>query len=251
MPPVSGRHAGRVGLVTGAAGGIGQAFAWRLAAEGASVVVADLNPTDETEEGARALDGACVGYRCDVSDPESVAELARKVTADAGRVDIVVNNAGIYPLQPWQTITFEDWRRVLAVNLDSMFLTAKAFVPAMQKAGWGRVINMTTGSCFKPDALMSHYVTSKMGVIGWTRSLATEVGEDGVTVNAIAPSLVRTPGTALTEHAEAFDEVALAQVIKRVQEPEDLVGTMSFLASDDAAFITAQTISVDGGTVRL
>jgi NAD(P)-dependent dehydrogenase (short-subunit alcohol dehydrogenase family) len=132
-----------------------------------------------------------------------------------------------------------------------MFLTAKAFVPAMQEARWGRVINMTTGSCFKPDAHMSHYVTSKMGVIGWTRALATEVGEDGVTVNAIAPSLVRTPGTELTEHGEAFDEVAQAQVIKRIQEPEDLVGTMSFLASDDAAFITAQTISVDGGTVRL
>jgi NAD(P)-dependent dehydrogenase (short-subunit alcohol dehydrogenase family) len=251
MPAVSGRHAGRVALVTGGAGGIGQAFAWRLAAEGASVAVADLNPTDETEDRDRELDGACVGYRCDVSDAASVAELAQKLTSDVGQVDILVNNAGIFPIQPWQTITFEDWRRVLAINLDSMFLTSRAFVPPMQEAGWGRVINMTTGSCFKPDGLMSHYVTSKMGVIGWTRALATEVGEDGVTVNAIAPSLVRTPGTELTEHGEAFDEVAQAQVIRRIEEPEDLVGTMSFLASDDAAFITAQTISVDGGTVRL
>jgi NAD(P)-dependent dehydrogenase (short-subunit alcohol dehydrogenase family) len=121
----------------------------------------------------------------------------------------------------------------------------------MQEAGWGRVINMTSGSCWTPNPCMSHYIASKMGVIGYTRALATEVGGDGVTVNAIAPSLVRTPGTEFTEHGEDFDLIAQAQVIKRVQEPEDLVGTMSFLASEDASFITAQTISVDGGLVRL
>jgi NAD(P)-dependent dehydrogenase (short-subunit alcohol dehydrogenase family) len=245
------RLEGRLALVSGAASGLGQAFAQRLAEDGANVAIADLGPADETESAVRAAGATAAAFRCDVSDPDSVRELGEAVARDFGRIDILVNNAGIYPYQDWPDITWEDWRRVLSVNLDSMFLMSKAFVPAMQEAGWGRVINLTTGSCFLPNRQMTHYISSKMGVIGFTRALATEVAESGVTVNAIAPSLVRTPGTLADTKEEEFEYVAGTQPIKRVQMPEDLVGTVSFLASDDAEFITGQTFSVDGGLVRL
>jgi NAD(P)-dependent dehydrogenase (short-subunit alcohol dehydrogenase family) len=245
------RLEGRLVLVSGAASGLGQAFAKRLAEDGADVAIADLGPADETEEAIRAAGTEAASFRCDVSDPDSVREVGEAVARDFGRIDVLVNNAGIYPYQDWPDITWEDWRRVLSINLDSMFLMSKAFVPAMEEAGWGRVINLTTGSCFLPNRQMTHYISSKMGVIGFTRALATEVAHAGVTVNAIAPSLVRTPGTLSDTAEEEFQAVADAQPIKRVQMPEDLVGTLSFLASDDAAFITGQTFSVDGGLVRL
>jgi (S)-1-phenylethanol dehydrogenase len=245
------RLEGKLALVSGAGSGLGQAFAKRLAEDGAAIAIADLEAAEETIAAIRAAGGEAEGFRCDVSDPAGVRELGEAVAKDLGRVDVLLNNAGIYPYQDWEEITWEDWRRVLSINLDSMFLMSKAFVPAMQEAGWGRVINLTTGSCFLPNRQMTHYISSKMGVIGFTRALATEVAHSGVTVNAIAPSLVRTPGTMLDTNEEEFQAVAEAQPIKRVQMPEDLVGTASFLASDDAAFITGQTFSVDGGLVRL
>jgi NAD(P)-dependent dehydrogenase (short-subunit alcohol dehydrogenase family) len=245
------RQNGRIALVSGAASGLGQAFAKRLAGDGATIAIADLGPADETEAAIREAGGTVASFRCDVADPDSVRELGETVAKELGRVDVLVNNAGIYPYQDWPDITWEDWRRVLSINLDSMFLMSKAFVPAMQETGWGRVVNLTTGSCFLPNRQMTHYISSKMGVIGFTRALATEVAESGVTVNAIAPSLVRTPGTLADTTEDEFEYVASTQPIKRVQVPEDLVGTVSFLASDDAAFITGQTFSVDGGLVRL
>lgn len=245
------RLEGRLALVSGAASGLGQAFAKRLAEDGAGVAIADLGPASGTEEAVRAAGAEVASFRCDVSDPDSVRELGAAVRDQFGQIDVLVNNAGIYPYQDWPDITWEDWRRVLSINLDSMFLMSKAFVPAMQEAGWGRVINLTTGSCFLPNRQMTHYISSKMGVIGFTRALATEVADSGVTVNAIAPSLVRTPGTLADTKEEEFQLVAESQPIKRVQMPEDLVGTLSFLASDDAEFITGQTFSVDGGLVRL
>jgi NAD(P)-dependent dehydrogenase (short-subunit alcohol dehydrogenase family) len=245
------RQDGRIALVSGAASGLGQAFAQRLAEDGATIAIADLGPAAETEAAIRSAGGSVASFRCDVSDPGSVRKLGESVVRELGRVDVLVNNAGVYPYQDWADITWEDWRRVLAINLDSMFLMSKAFVPAMQEAQWGRVINLATGSCFLPNRQMTHYISSKMGVIGFTRALATEVAASGVTVNAIAPSLVRTPGTVATTDEASFEYVASTQPIKRVQMPDDLVGTVSFLASDDAAFITAQTFSVDGGLVRL
>lgn len=249
---MNGGQGDRLALVTGAAVGLGQAFAERLAADGAKLALVDLTESGETAGLVEAAGSKGRCYRCDVSDPEQVEQLRTAVEEDFGGVDILVNNAGIYPYQSWDGVTFEDWRRVMSVNLDSVFLLTKAFVPAMRSAGWGRVINLTTGSCFLPNPQMTHYIASKMGVIGYTRALATEVSNDGVTVNAIAPSLVRTRGTvSASSGEEEFDEVAEGQVIKRVQMPSDLVGTVSFLASDDSAFFTAQTVSVDGGLVRL
>ena len=248
-------HDGRTALVTGAGRGLGQAFALRFADEHAAVAIVDLHSPDETEAVLRSSEAEVASFVCDVSDPESVTELAEAVRRELGRVDILVNNVGIYPYQSWADITFEDWRRVHRVNLDSVYLMSRAFVPAMQEAGWGRVINLATGAAWTPSGQMAHYISSKMAVIGFTRALATEVGSSGVTVNAVAPSLIKTPGavesTKTSYGDDIFELVAKSQPIDRVQTPDDLVGVVSFLASEDARFVTGQTLSVDGGRVRL
>ena len=242
------RHAGKVALVTGAAVGIGQAYALRLAAEGADVIAVDLDDSAETvaritENGRRAT-----SLTCDVSDEAAVAEMGA-AAREFGQVDILVNNAGIYPFTPFSEMTFADWRRVMGVNLDSVFLVTKEFLPGMRSKGWGRVICVSSGMFHNGTPGASHYVTSKGGVIGFVRSVASEVGDDGVTVNAVAPGLVRSAGTSKGYHDSAglFEKVASVQSIKRTQLPDDLDGVVSFLASDDARFITGQTLVVDGG----
>jgi NAD(P)-dependent dehydrogenase (short-subunit alcohol dehydrogenase family) len=169
-----------------------------------------------------------------------------------GKVDILVHNAGIYPITMFADMSFEDWRKVLSVNLDSMYHVCHEFLPGMRDRHWGRVVCIASTTFHAGTPGMSHYVASKGGLIGLLRSLAAEVGEDGVTVNALAPSLVRSKGTTEGPHDEMglFEMVAQAQAIKRTQVPEDLVGALSFLVSDDAGFITGQTLVVDGGWVR-
>ena len=246
-------HRDKVAVITGAARGLGQAFARRLAEDGAHVAVADLEAGEETASLVRAAGREAFAVRCDVAAAESGAGLAREVERAFGRCDILVNNAGVYPSQPFDELTFADWRRVLSVNLDSMFLMAKAFAPGMKARGWGRVVNLASNTFGTPVPGLVHYIASKGGVIGFTRALASDLGPHGVTVNAIAPSLTRTPGTMVAGHTgpARFAMVASLQAIKRNEEPDDLVGTLSFLTSDDAAFVTGQTLYVDGGWVRV
>ena len=176
---MSKRHQGKTAVISGAASGIGQASAVRLAEEGAQIVIADRAKADDTLQAVKAAGGSAVAVQCDISDPASVAKLRDEVDKNGGRCDILVNNAGIYPMQSFDQITFEDWRRVLSVNLDSMFLMAKAFAGAMRQRGWGRIINLAsdTVNLLVPDFV--HYITSKAGVVGFTRSLATELGPQG------------------------------------------------------------------------
>ncbi len=248
---MAGRLEGKVAVVTGGAQGLGQAYAERLAQDGADIVIADLNPSPDTEHKVTAAGRQALGVICDVSVPEQVDALAKTAFAKFGKVDIVVNNAGIYPFQPFDQMVFEDWKRVLATNLDANFLTAKAFIPGMKERKWGRVVGVTSNTVWVNDPNFLHYVTSKMGVVGFTRALASEVGNDGITVNCVGPSLTRTPGTEASPAAQIFDTWQKQQSIGRLEEPGDLVGAVSFFCSNDAAFITGQTLMVDGGMVRL
>lgn len=249
---MSNRHQGRVAAVTGGARGIGQAFARRLAAEGAAVAVVDRENAAETMAALAGTNAECAAFSGDVTSEDDVARLSAEIAERFGRCDILVNNVGIYPNEPFEAVTFAKWRQVMAINLDSMFLTAKAFVPGMVDRGWGRIVNMASNTFGTPVTGYSHYIASKGGVIGFTRALASDLADRGITVNAIAPSLVRTHGTQVTNPRsdERFEAVSSMQAIKRTQMPEDLAGTLSFLASDDAAFVTGQTLYVDGGWVR-
>jgi NAD(P)-dependent dehydrogenase (short-subunit alcohol dehydrogenase family) len=244
-------HDGKLVVISGAAAGIGQAIAVRLAQEGAQIVVVDRDPATETLKSIQGVGGKAVAIQCDVADASSVSSLKEAVDK-IGSCDILINNVGIYPMQRFDDITFDDWRRVLSTNLDSMFLMTKAFSGRMRKAGWGRVINMASDTVSLLVPALSHYIASKAGVIGFTRALATEFGEYGVTVNAIAPGVTRTQGTRVISQAnEALFELTLnMQSIKRGEQPSDLVGAVSFLASQDAAFITGQTLYVNGGITR-
>jgi NAD(P)-dependent dehydrogenase (short-subunit alcohol dehydrogenase family) len=254
---VDKRHQGKTAVITGAASGIGQASAVRLAQEGARVVIADRDGADETLRLVKQAGGEAIALRCDVSNPGNVAVLKADVENYSGGCDILVNNAGIYPMQGFDEITFEDWRRVLAVNLDAMFLTTKAFADGMRRKRWGRIINFASDTVSLVVPGFAHYITSKAGVIGFTRALATEFGGDGITANAIAPGQTRTPGTMSRKEIPGgmsqeafFDVIANMQAIKRVETVGDLTGVVSFLASDDAVFVTGQTLFVNGGLTR-
>jgi 3-oxoacyl-[acyl-carrier protein] reductase len=246
-----GRLAGKVALVTGAGQGLGQAFAARLAQDGATVViVAHRNPPTATVELVEAAGGELLVHHADVSSGVEVEALAAAVESSFGRVDVLINNAGIYPMQPFLEMDYSQWREMFDVNTDSVFHLCRAFVPGMVERRYGRVINVTSTSVQAGMANYTHYNASKAAIIGFTRSLAAEVGPFDVTVNAVAPGLVRTPTTDSGPQADGMFEGFLAeQCIKRTEEPKDLAGTVSWLASDDSSFVTGQTIAVDGGWV--
>jgi len=251
------RHANKVAVISGAASGIGRAHAIRLASEGAAVVIADITRDETTRRQIEAAGGRAVAIGCDVADPDSVVRLGKEVRDRFGRCDVLVNNAGLIPAQPFEQISFADWRRIMAVNLDGVFLMTQCFLPGMRERGWGRIVNMASNTFGQKTSGLSHYVASKGGVIGFTRALSGEVGPDGITVNAIAPAMTRTPGTEALEDRyagmtrdELFRSVVGKQSIPRASTPEDLAATLSFLVSDDAGFITGQTIYADGGVVR-
>lgn len=243
---------GRVAVVTGGAAGIGQAFARRLAQDGHTVAVADLAPAHETLGAIGQVGAEASAGHCDVSEAESVQAYAQDIKERHGGADILVHCAGIYPIAPFLETDWATWRRIMGINLDSLFHLTQAFLPGMVEKGWGRVIVMASTTFHNGTPGLTAYTASKGGVIGFVRSLAGEVGAMGVTVNAIAPSIVDTPGTQAGPQREMgiFDMLEGAQAIKRTQTPEDLVGAASFLASEDSAFMTGQTMIVDGGWVR-
>jgi len=242
---------GRVAVVTGAAAGLGQAYAVRLAEDGATVIVADVADGSETIAKIQTIGGHGMALNCDVSDPASVAAFADAVMQAHGRVDILVNNAGIYPMASFRETTLDLWNKVLTVNLTGTFLLCKAFVDGMAERSYGRVVNIASRIYWINSPGYSHYIASKGGVIGLSRALATEYGPVGVTVNVVAPGLVRTEHNAQAVEPERYSVLASRQAIPRLEEPSDLVGAISFLTSDDAAFITGQTLLVEGGMVRV
>jgi len=230
---------GRVALVTGGAQGIGKAIAGGLAAEGAEVVIADLNPPEG-------------GIQADVSSEEDVQRMVDGTVERHGRLDILINNAGLYAslaMRPFTDIPLDEWRQVMDVNVASMFLTCRAAVPVMRGQGGGKIVNISSGTPFRGVPFLLHYVTSKGAIVALTRALAKELGKDGIYVNCVAPGFTMSEGVqAHPEVVEKLRDVSVAaRTIQRDQVPEDVVGAVVFLCTPGADFITGQTMVIDGG----
>lgn len=240
---------GRTAIVTGAAQGIGAAIAEQLAAEGATVVVADVNAPGATAV-AESLGNGSFALGTDVGDPDDVAALHAEVLSQTGRVDVLVNNAAIVPFTAWDDVDFTEWRRIMRVNLDGVYLMCRASSDAMRERGYGRIVNIASNTFFAGTPNMAAYVAAKGGVVGFTRALATELGGYGVTVNAVSPGLTASEGVMASPHAGAFDFVGTLQALKRRAIPSDIAPAVVFLASEAAGWITGSTLNVDGGHVR-
>jgi NAD(P)-dependent dehydrogenase (short-subunit alcohol dehydrogenase family) len=241
------RLEGRVAIVTGAAQGIGRKIAEGLAGEGAKVVVADLKAP---EEAASQLGGLAVAV--DVSDQQACEQMAQAAMDEYGRIDVLVNNAGIWSSlvpTPFDQLSVDEWKRVFDVNVLGMYLSTRAVTPFMRQAQRGRIINLSSGTPFKGVPLFLHYVTSKGAVISMTRALAKELGADNVLVNTVAPGFTLSDGVMNNEtQLKQLQEIsAQARVLVRDQYPEDIVGAVLFFASDESSFITGQSLVVDGG----
>lgn len=245
---------GKVALVTGAANGIGRAIARRLASDGARVAIIDLAPADEVVAEIRAAGGEARAYQADVSKEDQVTAVVASVEAELGPVQVLVNNAGLHPDPPTliADMTLAFWHKTFAVDLDSMFLFTRAVLPTMKESGWGRIVNMSSASVYAitpPGG--AHYVAAKAAAGALATGLAVEVAPHGITSNAVAPSTVRTPGAMNLGGDAMLDAVKDTQTIKRIMEPADIAGVVSFLASDDGAMITGQVIHADAGATRV
>jgi NAD(P)-dependent dehydrogenase (short-subunit alcohol dehydrogenase family) len=239
---------GKVAVVTGGAQGIGRAIADGLAADGARIVIADLRGADHA---AAAYPGG-IGLTVDVADEEAVQSMVEQTVETCGTVDVLVNNAGLYAslaMRSFTEIPLEEWRQVMDVNVASMFLTCRAVVPVMRERGGGTIVNISSGTPFRGVPFLLHYVTSKGAIVAFTRALAKELGKHGVRVNCVAPGFTMSEG--VKQHPEVVEKLRdvsiAARTIQRDQEPEDVAGAVVYLAGPASAFVTGQTIVIDGG----
>ncbi len=237
---------GRVAVVTGGATGIGRACAAALSRAGARVIIADM---DEESGRTTAAHLTCQVHMLDVADPGQVESFAQYLRDEYQQLDILVNNAGIYPRRRFLEMTFAEWRRIMSVNLDGVFLCCRAFAPLMVEQSWGRIINIASGAYWTTPPGLSHYIVSKAGVLGLTRAIAEELGTHGITVNAVAPGMIPT-------HEMNVESVAVhtarmeKQPIKRLGMPEDVANAVLYFASEEAGWVTGQCLLVNGGLLK-
>jgi len=242
------RLKGRIAVVTGGATGMGRGAALKLAAEGAAVEILDRQDAAAACEEIRKAGGAANAQQCDTTDEAALARCAEAIGKRHGRIDILVNNAGILQGRaPWHSLSRDDMNRFLQINFMGYFLTTKAMYPLLKKSQAGRVINVASRTFFLANPGQMAYVAAKGAVWGMTRVLAKELGEENITVNAVAPGMIATPGTEAHSKEDAFDRVMQNQAIKKRGKPEHLANLIAFLASDEAEMITGQFMLADGG----
>jgi 3-oxoacyl-[acyl-carrier protein] reductase len=238
----------RIAVVSGAAAGLGRAAAVRLAAEGAKIEILDIKDAAPVCKEIRAAGGAAQSAICDVTSEAQIAEAVKGIESRHGRVDILVNNAGILSGRtPWHELSYKEVNRFVQVNYIGYFLVSKAVYLLLKKSECGRVINVASRTYFLANPGQMAYVAAKGAVMGMTRVMAKEMGDDEITVNAVAPGMIATEGTMAHSNEEAFNRVMMNQAIKKRGRPEHLAGLIAFLASDDAELITGQMILCDGG----
>lgn len=241
----------RVAIVTGAAVGNGRAFCERLVQEGARLVIADLIDATELAESLQAQGGTVVCVQADLTRANDARHVADVAMQSFGRIDILVHNVGYYHEEPFDLLSFDEWDQTINLTLHSLFHTIKAVLPHMKAAGFGRIISFSSDTVWLGSPYLTHYVTAKMGVIGLTRSLASEVGKYGITVNTISVGLtatqsVRDGGVSST----MLEHILPTQAVHRPDEPEDIANVVAFLALPASGIITGQTINVDGGVAK-
>lgn len=246
---------GRVVVVTGAGQGLGRAYARRIAADGATVVLADINDANGEKVGAEIAEqgGRSRFVRLDVGDAASCAAFAETVTAEHGAVHGLVNNAAIFStitMRPFWEIPVEEWDRLIAVNLRGPWLLTTALLPALREAGNASVVNVASDAVWLGRPGYLHYVASKAGVAGMTHSMSHELGDFGIRVNSISPGPTYTEVPRATVSAEQKQAMHAAQALHRDAGPDDMAGVVAFLLSDDARFITGQTLHVSGGLLH-
>lgn len=241
----------KVAVVTGAAQGIGETYAKAMAAEGAKVVVSDLADPSRVVDEIKAAGGTAMGMTADVTDDDSLAALVSATEAEFGNLEILVNNAGLFTelrLTPIMKMSNDEWDRVMKVNARGSFQCIKAVVPSMEKNGRGKIINISSGTFYYGGPGFANYVSSKGAILGLTRSAAREFGDKNIFVNCIVPGFTESEGVQNHEDLHVARAPTLAsRIIKRDMMPEDLVGTLLFLASEDSDFLSGQSINVDGG----
>lgn len=245
---------GKVAIVTGGAGGIGRYLCEGLAREGAKVTIADIGDAAEAVALVKAAGGEALTVSCDLADADAIAAMTRQSEERFGPCDILVHCAAFQPHAPFEEIEFDRWRKTQSINVDSLFHLGKALLPAMKAKGWGRIISLTSTTFYDATPHHGEYVTSKAALIGFSRILAKEYGPHGITVNCLAPGLVRTINSAdavrlLLEAGlpDFYEVIRGQQCLPRTLEPSDMVGPMLFLASDMAKAVTGQSLLADGG----
>ena len=242
---------GRIVVVTGGAGGIGSKVVDRFLANGDTIFAID-NRLDalKTLLGTRSAQDQLVAIGGDVSKEDDTRGFADTIRAKAGLVDVLINCAGFYPIVPFEKMTFKEWQQIIAINLSGAFLMVRALLPLMKSRGWGRIVNIASASVFEGVAGQTHYVAAKSGLVGFSRSLAMELGEYGITVNCVAPGLTVTAPVKRNMPASTIEGQRALRAIQRDEQAEDLAGPVFFLASPDANFMSGQMLVVDGGKIK-